>query len=64
MTSEKAQATEKQGRNSEAACRGGGARSSDEAAVMAEKQRGTVIQLESREQLREQEDSMKESKPH
>ncbi len=35
MTSEKAQAAEKRGRNSKAAYRGGGARSSDEAAVMA-----------------------------
>jgi len=58
MTSEKAQAAEKQGRNSEAACRSGGVRSSDEAAVMADEQKGTVIQLESREQLREQGDSM------
>lgn len=45
MVSEKIQATERLGRNSKALCRGGGVRSSNEAAVMAVEQRGTVIQL-------------------
>ena len=45
MLSEKSQATEKQGRNSEAWYRGGGARSSNEVAVMAMERRGIIIQL-------------------
>jgi len=46
MISEKAQATERQDRNSDAPHRGGVARSSDEAAVMAAEQRGYLVQLE------------------
>nr|WP_026682382.1 hypothetical protein [Priestia megaterium] len=46
MISEKTQTTERRGRNSEALCRGGGVRSSNEVAVMAMERRGTIIQLE------------------
>jgi len=64
MLSKKTQVIERLGRNSKAWCRGGGARSSNEVAVMAMKQRDTIIQLENWEQLWEQEDLMKESKPY
>ena len=47
MTSEKTQAIERRGRNSDAPYRGGTTRSSDEVAVMAMEQRGCIIRLES-----------------
>lgn len=47
MTSEKTQAIEMRGRNSDASYRGGTTRSSDEVYVMAIEQRGCIIQLES-----------------
>jgi len=46
MISEKTQVAERQGQNSKVQCRGGGARSSQEVAVMAMEQRGAIIQLE------------------
>jgi len=52
MTSEKAQATEKRVRNSDAQNRGGCTRSSDEVAVMAVERRGTVIQYDTIKQLK------------
>lgn len=46
MISKKAQATERQGRNSDTSYRGGVTRSSDEAAVMVAEQRGHLVSLE------------------
>lgn len=46
MVSEKSQAIERRGRNSDAPHRGGATRSSDEAAVMAAEQRGCLVSLE------------------
>jgi hypothetical protein len=56
MISEKTQATEKRGRNSEAYDRCGCIRSSDEVAVMAMERRGAVIRYFMIEQLIIQED--------
>ena len=51
MISEKTQATEQRGRNSEAYDRGGCTRSSYEVAVMAMERRGAVIQYDTIKQL-------------
>src|SRR5690554_5047723 len=63
MISEKVQVTERRGRNSNGLCRGGGARSSDEAPVMGVEQRGAIIQFLLMKQLVTQEDFMKRNKP-
>ena len=63
MKSEKTQATEKRGRNSEAPYRGGTIRSSVEVVVMTMERRDCIIQLESLNNWI-QEDLMSNSKPY